>query len=172
MRVLLLAICAAPCLLGCGGSAVTIPIPDPGPSYVALVQRNQHNATGPYTFVFNDATSFGAYWRAAFGSGSDAPSKPVVDFAAKTILVIAPERVPSGGYGLVVDGVIAVDEANELQVWYALVRPGPGCSGPPEVSAPVLIGVTERHEGAVTFIRSDRAGPACNGPGLGESATQ
>ncbi|HYE78072.1 MAG TPA: protease complex subunit PrcB family protein [bacterium] len=151
-------------LAGCGGGSTVLPPadPDPDPTFTTLTFQTAHQGTGPYTFIFNAPAPFAAYWRAVFGTDNE-PSLPAVDFAHSTVLVIAAGQFPQGEYRIAVDR-LSFDPDGALRVDYAVVRPGAGCVQDPGPSNPVLIGVTEQHQGAVNWVRALRPGAPCPDP--------
>lgn len=89
--------------------------------------------------VVRSAAEWEEAWAQLTGRVSPAPSRPSVNFAAQTVVIVALGQKPSGGYTVRADS--AWSEGSTVSLAVTETGPGPRCMTPAVVTAPVAVAV-------------------------------
>jgi hypothetical protein len=144
-RIFVVLMLCAVCLFGVaaaqetgGGSSDEVPFETicKGVSANGIVERT--------ALVVNDADGFLSVWEMIAQGVFPAPEAPSVDFETKTVIFVSSGVMPSGGYDVEIEGIVAADGGLDV---YVLAHE------PPE-DATVTAALTQPYHG-VTIDKTD-----------------
>jgi hypothetical protein len=123
------------------------------------------NLREPARLVVEDETAWAEIWARAFGAGDAAPPRPSVDFARERVLVVALGERTSGGFSILVEGVLETSGGYVARV--VSTAPGPRCAVITMMTQPVDVVRLPRAKGKVVFEERAKVDDCAAGGGTG-----
>jgi PrcB C-terminal len=103
----------------------------------------------PLRAVVRDSASWQQTWAEIWQGHSPVPALPSVDFQREMVIVVALGEKPTGGYSILLDGVL--DSASGLTVQVRIVAPGARCGTTLALTQPVDVARVTRRDGQVNY---------------------
>lgn len=109
----------------------------------------------PRREVIREASTWSALWREATTGVEPPPGPPRVDFGARSVLLAAAGRKPTGGYGVAIESARLVGDT--LHVDVVERAPGEACMTTQAITYPVAAATIDRVGGEAVFhVREER----------------
>ena len=106
--------------------------------------------------VIRDGGAWQTFWQAADNS-MPTPPAPDVNFGQDMVIAASLGQRPTGGYGIVIDGVY--EAQGQLYVVVRDMAPAPGSIVTESVTAPVVAVATSRSDATVVFVPASGTNP-------------
>ena len=108
--------------------------------------------TAPTSIVVRDQAALDALWNSIYANTTPRPATPTVDFSKHLIIARAMGPRPTGGYSVVIAGMIR--QGQEYIVQIRETQPGPTCVVTLAVTSPVDVARVARHDDPIKFAIS------------------
>ena len=105
--------------------------------------------TAPANIVIRDQAEWESLWNTIYANMSPRPPVPVVDFTRSLIVGRAMGSKPTGGFDVLVSGLIR--QGREYVVQIREIQPGAGCGVTLAVTSPVDLARIARHDEPIKF---------------------
>ena len=106
----------------------------------------------PTNIVVRNQAEWEALWNTVYAGVTPRPILPVVDFGTYLIVARAMGPRPTGGFHVMLDGLIR--QSGEYLVHVREIHPGPGCGVTLAVTSPIDIARIARHDDPIRFAIS------------------
>lgn len=117
--------------------------------FTVLVQTSGWTNLSVNRMAITTQQEWDEVWTGCHRPGSG-PPQPDVDFATQIVIAAAMGTRATGGYSIVIEGL--VERGGKLVAHVVETSPGAGCAVTPEVTAPATAILVKRHEVSVDFF--------------------
>lgn len=105
--------------------------------------------TAPANIIVRDQAAWEDLWNTIYAARSPRPALPVVDFGKYMLVARAMGQRPTGGFNVVITGLLR--QSGDYIVHVRETAPGPRCGVTQAVTSPIDIARIARHDDAMTF---------------------